>query len=125
MKTFLRLWPLHLAVLVVAVVSQFIGVQSVPLGFGTILLLPMLYAFVLCLLLNPHVIPAVKKLVSDRRAAAAAPLIVIAIMPFIAKFGTTIGRRSTTSSTPVPPCCCRSWATWPPSCWLSRWRYGC
>ena len=50
MKTFLRLWPLHLAVLVVAVVSQFIGVQSIPLGFGTILLLPMLYAFVLCLL---------------------------------------------------------------------------
>lgn len=91
MTTFWRLWPLHLTVLVLAVVSQFIGVQQIQLGFGTILLLPMLYAFVLCLLLNPHVVPAAKKIVSDRRAAAAAPLIVIAIMPFIAKFGTTIG----------------------------------
>lgn len=86
-----RLWPLHVAVLVVAIVSQLIGVQSISLGVGTILLLPMLYAFVLCLVLNPNVVPAMRRLISTPRAAAAGPLIVVAIMPFIAKFGTTIG----------------------------------
>lgn len=86
-----RLWPLHVAVLVVAIVSQLIGVRSIPIGIGTILLLPMLYAFVMCLVLNPNVVPAMRRLISTPRAAAAAPLIVVAIMPFIAKFGTTIG----------------------------------
>ena len=91
MNSLIRLWPLHLTVLVVGVVSQLIGVRSVPLGVGTMLLLPMLYAFVICLVLNPNVVPAMGKLLSPRKTAAAAPLIIIAIMPFIAKFGTTIG----------------------------------
>lgn len=86
-----RLWPLHLAVLSVAIVCQFIGVQSIPIGIGTILLLPMLFAFVVCLLLNPNVVRAMRNLLTPKRAAAAGPLIVVAIMPFIAKFGTTIG----------------------------------
>ncbi len=91
MNSLIRLWPLHLAVLVVGVASQLVGVRSVPLGVGTMLLLPMLYAFVICLLINPNVVPAMGKVLSSRKTAAAAPLIIIAIMPFIAKFGTTIG----------------------------------
>ncbi len=91
LKTLARLWPLHLIVLIVSIVSQFIGVRAIPIGIGTILLLPLLYAFVICLLLNPNVIPAASRLISTKKAAAAAPLIVVAIMPFIAKFGTTIG----------------------------------
>lgn len=91
LKALARLWPLHLLVLVFSIVSQFIGVRAIPIGIGTILLLPLLYAFVVCLLLNPNVIPAASRLISTKKAAAAAPLIVVAIMPFIAKFGTTIG----------------------------------
>ncbi|CAN5374453.1 DUF3100 domain-containing protein [soil metagenome] len=91
LKTLARLWPLHVLVLVVSIVSQFIGVRAIPIGIGTILLLPLLYAFVICLLLNPNVIPAAGRLISTKKAAAAAPLSVVAIMPFIAKFGTTIG----------------------------------
>lgn len=91
LKTLVKLWPLHVLVLVVSIVSQFIGVRAIPIGIGTILLLPLLYAFVFCLLLNPNVIPAASRLISTKKAAAAAPLIVVAIMPFIAKFGTTIG----------------------------------
>lgn len=87
----LRLWPLHLAVLVIGVVSQVIGVRAIPIGFGTILLLPMLFAFAIALLLNPNVIGAMRRLVPARLAAAASPLIVIAIMPFIARFGADIG----------------------------------
>ncbi|MGP9580321.1 MULTISPECIES: DUF3100 domain-containing protein [unclassified Brachybacterium] len=87
----LQLWPLHLAVLVIGVISQLIGIRSIPIGIGTILLLPMLFAFAMALLLNPNIIGAVKKLMPARRAAAASPLIVIAIMPFIARFGADIG----------------------------------
>ena len=90
-EALVRLWPLHLVVLAVSIASQLIDVRSISIGIGTILLLPMLYAFVICLLLNPNVVPAMGRLISTRRAAAASPLIVIAIMPFIAKFGTTIG----------------------------------
>ena len=87
----IRLWPLHLLVLVVGVASQLIGIQSIPIGIGAILLLPLLYSFVLCLLANPNVVPAARRLLSPNASAAAGPLIVVAIMPFIAKFGTTIG----------------------------------
>lgn len=86
-----QLWPLHLAVLVIGVISQLIGIRSIPIGIGTILLLPMLFAFAMALLLNPNIIGAVKKVMPARRAAAASPLIVIAIMPFIARFGADIG----------------------------------
>lgn len=91
LKTLLKLWPLHLLVLIVSIASQLIGVRAIPIGIGTILLLPLLFSFILCLLVNPNVVPAARRLISTPKAAAAAPLIVIAIMPFIAKFGTTIG----------------------------------
>lgn len=90
-RTLARLWPIHLVVLVVSIVSQLIGVRPIPIGIGTILLLPLLFAFVFTLVLNPHVVPAVGRFLSAKRTAAAGPLIIIAIMPFIAKFGTTIG----------------------------------
>jgi hypothetical protein len=86
-----RLWRLHLAVLVIAVIAQLIGTQAIPLGQGTILLLPLLYAFVMGLVLNPNVIGRARTVLRRREVAAASPLIVVAIMPFIAKFGTTIG----------------------------------
>ncbi|MGO1901516.1 MAG: DUF3100 domain-containing protein [Brachybacterium sp.] len=87
----LQLWPLHLAVLIIGVISQFIGIRSIPIGIGTILLLPMLFAFAMALLLNPNIIGAAAKIMPARRAAAASPLIVVAIMPFIARFGADIG----------------------------------
>lgn len=90
-RGFAKLWPLHLAVLVIGVIAQLIGVRRIPIGIGTILLLPMLYAFVIALLLNPNVAGFMKKVISRERAAAAGPLIVIALMPFIARFGADIG----------------------------------
>ena len=90
-RGFARLWPLHLLVLVVGILAQLIGVRRIPIGIGTVLLLPMLYAFVIALLLNPNVAGCMKKVVSRERAAAAGPLIVVALMPFIARFGADIG----------------------------------
>ena len=90
-KDILLDWRLHVSVLVITVIAELIGVIAVPIGIGSILLLPLLYAFVMGLLINPNVISGARALIRDREVHAASPLIVIAIMPFIAKFGTIIG----------------------------------
>ncbi|MEN2978242.1 DUF3100 domain-containing protein [Tistrella bauzanensis] len=90
-KETMQLWRLHLAVLVLAIIAELIGIQRIPIGIGAILLLPLLYAFVMAALLNPNIIKPAARLIRAREVKAASPLIVIAIMPFIAKFGTTIG----------------------------------
>ena len=84
-------WRLHVTVLALVVVSELIYIREIPLGPGAILLLPLLYAFIIGALLNPNVVRAAGRWIRGREVRAASPLIVIAIMPFIAKFGTTIG----------------------------------
>jgi hypothetical protein len=93
--TLLRLagdWRLHLIVLTLVVASELIYTREIPLGPGSILFLPLLYAFVFGALLNPNVVRrGVGRIVRSREVRAASPFIVIAIMPFIAKFGTLVG----------------------------------
>ncbi|MFC4903979.1 DUF3100 domain-containing protein [Kocuria oceani] len=91
LRTLAQDWRLHLTVLVVAAVSQLIGVQQIPIGIGAILLLPLLYAFILAALTNPNVVGRLAFFIRERDVQKASPVIVIAIMPFIAKFETTIG----------------------------------
>lgn len=84
-------WRLHLAVLVLIVIAESIYIHSIPIGPGSLLLLPFLYAFVLGLLINPNVVPAARRLIRPEDTRRATPWIMIAILPFIAKFGSTIG----------------------------------
>ena len=84
-------WRLHISVLIITIICEMIGVIAIPIGIGSILLLPLLYAFVLGLVINPNVIKGAGVWIKDADVRAASPLIVIAIMPFIAKFGTIIG----------------------------------
>ena len=84
-------WRLHLTVLAITVVAELIGIIKIPIGIGAVLLLPLLYAFVFGLVLNPHIIGRSRTWLRERETLSASPLIVIAIMPFIAKFGTIIG----------------------------------
>jgi len=84
-------WRLHSIVLITAVISEFIGVQSIPLGGAKILLLPLFYAFVLGMIINPNITGFSKKLISKKQASVAINVITIGILPFIAKFGTLIG----------------------------------
>jgi hypothetical protein len=84
-------WRLHVSVLVITVISELIGIIKLPIGIGAILLLPLLYAFVIGVLINPNVVRKAGAWLGQREVKAASPLIVIAIMPFIAKFGTIIG----------------------------------
>lgn len=90
-RTVARLWPIHLAVLVLGLIAQLIGIIKIPIGIGTILLLPMLFAFAFAAVLNPNVMPPIRRVLPAKRAVGAGPLIIVAIMPFIAKFGTDIG----------------------------------
>lgn len=84
-------WKLHAVVLALVIISELIYIIQIPVGFGTILLLPLLYSFVFGGLINPNVTGIFKKYIGEREVKEATPLIVIAIMPFIAKFGTLVG----------------------------------
>ncbi|AEF56473.1 DUF3100 domain-containing protein [Marinomonas posidonica] len=84
-------WRLHLIVVVISVLSEWIGIQSIPIANAKLLFLPLFYAFALCLFVNPNITKFSAKILTKKNASIAAPLIVIGILPFIAKFGTLIG----------------------------------
>ncbi|MEJ5914488.1 DUF3100 domain-containing protein [Pseudokineococcus sp. 1T1Z-3] len=84
-------WRLLAVALVVVVLSQLLGIRRIEVGIGTILLLPLLYAFLAGLVLNPSITGRVGKVLGRREVRLASPLIIVAILPFIARFGTTIG----------------------------------
>lgn len=84
-------WRLHLTVIVTSMFAEWVGIVRIPLGPGTLLLLPLLYAFVIGVLFNPHLFSAMGKVIPKPVSNAAGPIILIAILPFIAKFGSTIG----------------------------------
>ncbi|XAD52787.1 DUF3100 domain-containing protein [Salinicola lusitanus] len=84
-------WRLHLLVVLLSLLSEWIGIVKIPLGPGTLLLLPLFYAFVLGVLLNPHLFSGTRRFLPESVSQAATPLILISIMPFIARFGSTIG----------------------------------
>jgi hypothetical protein len=84
-------WRLHCIVLGAAVVSELIGIKSIPIGNAKLLFLPLFYAFLVCLFFNPNITRFAGKLITKERAGIATSVIGIGILPFIAKFGTLIG----------------------------------
>lgn len=49
-------WWLHAVVLAIVIVAEFIGIQRLSIGVGTVVFLPILYAFALGIALNPHIL---------------------------------------------------------------------
>ncbi len=84
-------WRLHLIVLITAVIAEFIGILKIPMLGGSLLLLPLFYAFIFCLLLNPHIIKQAKTLIAPENTQVASFIVIVTILPFIAKFGSLIG----------------------------------
>lgn len=82
---------LHAFVLGIILVAELIGVQKVSIGIGAVIFLPMLYAFTLGVVLNPNILKATGKVLKSDSVKLSGTMITIAIMPFIAKFGTTVG----------------------------------
>lgn len=86
-----RVWALHLAVLLIVIVSETIGVLSLPIGIAKVILLPMLYAFAIGILLNPNIMHATAKVFTPKVQKVSGAMITVAIAPFVARFGTTVG----------------------------------
>lgn len=78
---------LHLIVLILVVIAEFIKIRRFKVGPGTVLLLPMLYALVMGMFLGPKFL----KVVSDKQIKAASPLITISVMLLVARLGTIVG----------------------------------
>lgn len=92
MGVFLRLFG---AVLVVIIVSELIGIIKIPLGPGSIVLLPMLYAVILGILITPDIlgkpIKALRKVLSDDEMELAGVLVMVSLLPLGVKYGTLVG----------------------------------
>ncbi|RVU86526.1 DUF3100 domain-containing protein [Leucothrix sargassi] len=85
-------WKLHLLVIGISIAAELIGVLKIPLGGGiVIVLLPLFYAFIFGLFLNPNIVNKAKVILTSKQAERATPIILISVLPFLAKFGTLIG----------------------------------
>jgi hypothetical protein len=82
---------LHLLVLGIVLMAESIGTIRLPIGIAAVILLPILYAFAMGVILNPNILKATRRVLSGNATKVAGTMIAIAIMPFIAKFGTTVG----------------------------------
>lgn len=81
-------YKLFLSVLAVTIVAEMIGTVKIPAGPGTITLLPMIYAMIICLVL--YLIKPIKFL-KERQSDTASSLISIGITLLIAKISITSG----------------------------------
>ncbi len=84
-------WGLHFIVLAIVIVAEVIGIRRLPIGIGTVVFLPILYAFAIGIALNPHILKKTAALIPPKAVKLSGTMITIAIMPFIARFGTTVG----------------------------------
>lgn len=80
-------WKLHGMVLVLVIVSEFIGAFNIKCGPGTIVLLPMLYALILGIFLTPKFL----KVANEKDMSDAGSLITITLLLLMARYGTLIG----------------------------------
>lgn len=78
-------WRLHVLVILISLLSEAIGILRIPMGPGTLLLLPLFYAFIFGVLVNPNVKRTAGKLIPNEVSQAAGSLILLSIMPFIAR----------------------------------------
>lgn len=78
---------LHIVVLGIVIISEFIRQRRFTIGPGVVLLLPMLYALVLGVLTTPRFL----KITDEKQVKASSPLITISVMILVAKLGTVVG----------------------------------
>jgi hypothetical protein len=82
-------------VLIITIISEFIGINAFSVGIATVTLLPMLYAVIFGMLVTPgllgKVVPVLKKLVDDDVVEFAGTMVMIALLPLGVKYGTLVG----------------------------------
>lgn len=84
-------WRIHLLALVLVCLAELIGIARFDIGIGTVLLLPLLYAFVFSVFFNPNIVPPLGRFIGKEGNKISTQWILIFLMPFIAKFAVGIG----------------------------------
>jgi len=86
---------LYITVLVIVVITELIGTFKFPVGPGTVVLLPMLYAVIIGILVTPQVLgkafKALQKVISAEEVELAGAVVMIALLPLGVKYGTLVG----------------------------------
>lgn len=85
----------HITVLAIVVVAEAIGTIEFPIGPGTVVLLPLLFAVVIGLAISYSVlgkyIGPLRRFVDRDVSVLSSPLLIIALMPLGVKYGTQVG----------------------------------
>ncbi len=88
-------FKLYITVLIMVVITEFIGIHKIPVGPGTIVLLPMLYAVIIGILITPQVlgkpIKILQKVISSKEVELAGGIVMISLLPLGVKYGTLVG----------------------------------
>ena len=87
-KTILKFWPLHLIVLAITLIFEYINTITIPTPLGNILFLPMLFAMVAGLII--YLIKPIKW-IKDEASNVSDTFVVVGISVFLAKVSITSG----------------------------------
>ncbi|MEM1113071.1 MAG: DUF3100 domain-containing protein [Pseudomonadota bacterium] len=87
----LLLWRLHILLLSATLIATLVGTVRIPIASFEIILLPLVFAFIAGLLLNPNVTRITRNLLDEREVRAAASSLGIAVMPLMAFLSSYIG----------------------------------
>ena len=87
-KTILKFWPLHLTVLAITLIFEYINTITIPTPLGNILLLPMIFAMVAGLII--YLVKPIKW-VKDEASNVSDTFVVVGISVFLAKVSITSG----------------------------------
>lgn len=94
-KAKIKEYKLHITVLVICIISEFIALQKFKIGSAVLLLIPFVYSFLIALILNPALtekyFKGFKRIVGNFEQKAATPCITIGIILFIAKLAVLVG----------------------------------
>lgn len=86
---------LYVSVLLIVIITELIGVYQFPVGPGTVVLLPMLYAVIIGTLITPQVlgkiIKVLQKFISEEEVELAGGVVMISLLPLAVKYGTLVG----------------------------------
>lgn len=80
-------WKIYLLAFVFIVIADSIGQIKIPFLKGTFIIFPIFFAIILGVLSGPEVL----KIIDDKRVHSASKLVIVCILPFIAKLGINAG----------------------------------
>lgn len=80
-------YRIYVVAFIILIIADLIGTFMIPIGPGMLIIFPIFYGILLGLLLGPNLIGFFKK----EEVKAAAPLVLVAIAPFIARIGILAG----------------------------------